>query len=350
MIDLQEDRMMKKDFPSIIGNDFLCHYFASAIRSSTLSHAYILLGAKGTGKHTLALSVAAALNCENKQNDASAIPCGECVSCKKILQKNSADVTVLGKEDKATIGVDAVRFIKNDIATMPNDGDFKIYIIEDAHTMTKQAQNALLLTLEEPPPYAIFLLLCENEEDILETIKSRAPILRINTPTNEMIVEYLRQNFPSARMLMNNSPEEFEQLLKASGGSIGKIVDLIDGKERKQILHNRKIATTLISSLADRTLSSSFADVFLMFSQKRDELSLQLNEIRLAARDLMLIKKSDDPPLVFFTEVSLAEELSYSFSLKALSDLLDSTEEAREAITKNANVRLTLVNFLSSLL
>ena len=151
-------------------------------------------------------------------------------------------------------------------------------------------------------------------------------------------------------MLMNNSPDEFDQLLKASGGSIGKIVELIDGNERKQILHNRKIAATLISSLADRTLSSSFADIFMMFSQKRDELSIQLNEIRLAARDLMLMKKSDNPPLVFFTDESFAEELSYSFSLKALSDLLDSTEEAREAIIRNANIRLTLINFLTSLL
>ena len=87
-----------------------------------------------------------------------------------------------------------------------------------------------------------------------------------------------------------------------------------------------------------------------MFSQKREDISAQLNEIRLAARDLILIKKSDAPHLVFFADQGYAEELSYSFSLKRLSDILDLAEEARFAMLKNANIRLTLVNFLTSLL
>ena len=151
-------------------------------------------------------------------------------------------------------------------------------------------------------------------------------------------------------MLMNNSPDEFEQLLKASGGSIGRIIELIDGKERKQILHNRRTAELLISYIADRSYASSFAEIFSMFSQKREELAAQLSEIQLAARDLMLLKKSDEPPLVFFTNKEYAEELSYSFPLKKLSDIIEGAEEARMAVVKNANVRLTLVNFLTSLL
>ena len=257
---------------------------------------------------------------------------------------------LLGRADKATIGVETVRFIKNDIVTFPNDGDFKIYVIEDAHTMTKQAQNALLLTLEEPPSYAIFILLCENDENILETIKSRAPTLRLNTPSNELILDHLKSNSPSARSFMNNSPDEFEQILKASGGSIGRILELIDGKERRQLLHNRELATLLIRSLAERSFVGSFSEILSMFSQKRDEISLQLNEICLAARDLILIKKSDEPRLVFFTDEGDAEELSYSFSLKRLCDIIDLAEQARLAMLKNANIRLTLINFLTSLL
>ena len=342
--------MMKKDFSNVIGNDALCDYFASAIRTGTLSHAYILLGAKGVGKHTLAYSLSAALNCENKTRKDHPLPCMTCSSCKKITEKNSADVMLLGRADKATIGVETVRFIKNDIVTFPNDGDFKVYVIEDAHTMTKQAQNALLLTLEEPPPYAIFILLCENDENILETIKSRAPTLRLNTPSNELILDYLKSNSPSARSFMNNSPDEFEQILKASGGSIGRILELIDGKERRQLLHNRELATLLIRSLAERSFVGSFSEILSMFSQKREEISLQLNEICLAARDLILIKKSDEPRLVFFTDEGDAEELSYSFSLKRLCDIIDLAEQARLAMLKNANIRLTLVNFLTSLL
>ena len=340
--------MMGKDFSGIIGNDALCDYFASAIRKEALSHAYILLGPKGCGKHTLAYSVAAALNCENKKD--KNIPCMQCSSCKKITQRISADIILLGREDKATIGVEAVRFIKSDISTFPNDGDFKVYIIEDAHTMTKQAQNALLLTLEEPPEYAVFILLCENIENILETIKSRAPILRLNSLPNELIVDYLKENSPSARSFMNNSPDEFSQLLQASGGSIGYILELIDGKEKKQILQNREISALVIKSIAERSLAESFSDILSMFSQKREEIMEQLGQIQLAVRDLMLLKKSDNPRLLFFTDMDYAEELSYSFSQKKLCDILDRAEEARLSMLKNANIRLTLVNFLTSLL
>ena len=159
---------MKKDFSSIIANDDICTYFASSIRKNTLPHAFILVGAKGIGKHTLARLVAASLNCEAKSNDSLPLPCCECNSCRKILQNNSADVIYISKEDdRATLGVDPIRFIKEDVVYYPNDGDFKVYIIEDAHTMTVQAQNAFLLTLEEPPSYAVFILLCENTETIL---------------------------------------------------------------------------------------------------------------------------------------------------------------------------------------
>lgn len=339
---------MGKDFSGIIGNDALRDYFSSAIRKEALSHAYILLGPKGCGKHTLAYSVAAALNCENKEHEN--IPCMKCNSCKKISERISADIIPIGRDGKATIGVEAVRFIKNDIATFPNDGNFKVYIIEDAHTMTKQAQNALLLTLEEPPEYAVFILLCENIENILETIKSRAPILRLNPLPNELIVDYLKENSPSARSLMNNSPDEFSQLLQASSGSIGYILELIDGKEKKQILQNREISALVIKSVSERSLAESFSDILSMFSQKREEIAEQLEQIQLAVRDLMLLKKSDNPRLLFFTDMDYAEELSYSFSQKKLCDILDLAEEARLSMLKNANIKLTLVNFLTSLL
>jgi L-cysteine desulfidase len=94
-----------------------------------------LLGAKGMGKHTLAKLIAAAINCDNKMDIDATIPCEECNSCRKILSNNSADITYISREkDKATIGIDPIRYIKSVVAIYPNDGDFKVYIIEDAHT------------------------------------------------------------------------------------------------------------------------------------------------------------------------------------------------------------------------
>ena len=339
---------------NIIGNDDLYNYFTSCAKANSLSHAYILLGAKGTGKHTLARLVSAALNCENRDNENASLPCLECNNCQKIMNGISPDVIYISKEkDKATLGVESVRFIKENVSYFPNDGNHKIYIIEDAHTMTIQAQNAFLLTLEEPPEYAIFILLCEHTENILETIKSRAPILRMKTPQRDEVIEFLKSNYPSVCTLMNNSPDEFEQIYMASGGSIGRILELINSSEKKQILQNRELAQKLIESIAHNRLSSEFGEIAEMFSQKREErekIVAQLSEIQCAIRDLITIKKSDEPKLIFFTDIKYTEDLSYSFSLKKLIQISESTEKARLSLLRNANVKLTVINYLSELI
>lgn len=344
---------MKNNFSGIIANDDICNYFAASIKTGSLSHAYILLGTKGTGKHTLARLIASAVNCENRDNDNFGIPCHSCNSCKKITQNNSADVITVSREkDKATLGVDPIRFVKSDISVYPNDGDYKVYIIEDAHTMTTQAQNALLLTLEEPPQYAIFILLCENTENILETVKSRAPILRMKTPSEKETIAFLKENHPSARTFINNSPEEFRQIYMASKGSIGRILELIGSSEKKQVLANRDLAQKLIEAIANNSLSREFSNILSLFSQKREErerLIAQLVEIQSALRDLMIIKKSDDSEMIFFTDAKYAEELSYCFSTQKISKIMESAEKTRLALLKNANVKLTVINFLSNL-
>ena len=345
---------MNNDFQGIIANDELCSYFATAIKSGSLSHAYILHGARGTGKHTLALLLAAALNCENKGDSHSSIPCRECNSCKKIFGKISPDVTLVSREDdRATLGITPIRKIREDVTFFPIDGAYKVYIIEDAHTMTTQAQNALLLTLEEPPSYAVFILLCEDTESLLETIKSRAPILRMKTPSEEQTVAFLKENHPPARTFINTSPDEFKQIYKASGGSIGRILELIGSTEKKQILQNRSLVEQLMKAIADHSLATRFSEINSMFAQKRedrDKLISQLCEIQSAVRDLMVLKKADEPQMIFFTDVEYAEELSYSFSTQKLTQIYESAEKARIALLRNANVKLTVVNFLSGLI
>lgn len=345
---------MENGFNDIIGNGELCSYFESAAREDSLSHAYILLGPRGTGKHTLARRIAAAASCEKRHDTVHTVPCGECPSCRKILGAGSADVNLISREDgKATLGVDAVRFIRSDVAFAPNDGDYKIYIIEDADTMTPQAQNALLLTLEEPPTYAIFLLLCENAESLLETVRSRAPILRMRIPPYEDALAYLKEHYPEARTFINSSPEEFEQLYIISSGSIGRVLELISSSEKAQLLQSRRVAQQVIEAVAHRTLARDIAEISSAFSAKRDErdrIAEQLSELTAAARDLMLVKRSDKPHLIFFTDQEYAEELAYSLSVERIVQIIERTEQARLALARNANVRLTVINLLTSLI
>lgn len=345
---------MNNNHFDIIGNDDLYNYFTSCAKSNSLSHAYILLGAKGTGKHTLARLIAASVNCEQRLNENALLPCRECPSCKRILANNSADFICISREkDKATLGVDPIRFIKTDVSVYPNDGDFKIYVIEDAHTMTPQAQNALLLTLEEPPQYVVFILLCEHTETILETIKSRAPILRMKTPEKSEAIAYLKDNNPTARTFINNSPDDFDRIYMASGGSIGRILELISSSERKQVLQKRELVERLIDAIAHRTVARDFGELFALLPQKRDEreklISLLL-EAESALRDLMVLKKADEPTLTFFTDVEYAEELSYCISVQKIAEIMTLIEDTRISLLRNANIKLTLTNLLSNLI
>ena len=212
---------MKQALPRLWGNDALRARFGNDILARRLSHAYILEGKYGLGKHTLALQLAAAQSCLAKDDEHAPLPCGTCKNCKKILEGKSPDVTIIGREKgKVQITVDAVRHLRTDVLTAPNDLDTKVYIIEDAHAMNQQAQNALLLTLEEPPAYVLFLLLCEDASNLLETIRSRAPIYRLQSLPLDTVRQYVTQHTPPGITL---PPEDkLEQLLMAADGSIGK--------------------------------------------------------------------------------------------------------------------------------
>lgn len=340
---------MGKDFDPLIGNEEIKRCFTENIRTDSFSHAYIISGEHGIGKHTLARLIAAAVNCEKRKDPSFELPCRSCISCKKILENNSADVSIIGKAAKATIGIDSIRFIKNDICIAPNDGDYKIYIIEDAQDMTVQAQNALLLTLEEPPSYAMFLLLCDDTEPLLETVKSRAPMIRMNVPEKEETIKYLKKNYPSLKILSSSASEEFEQIYKAANGRIGKILEL-SGDEKNRMLQSRELASSLIRSCADSSLATEIPIFISLFSQKRDVISEQLTEFQSAVRDIIAIKRSESPPLLFFTDLEYAEEISYNFSVKKLLSMLERSEHTRLSILRNANIKLALTDFLIGLL
>ena len=120
---------MKPIFTDVVGNDELKERLANDVLSSKLPHAIILEGPRGSGKHTIAKICAAALSCEKATDKTSSLPCGKCISCRKILGNKSPDVIMVSKEERATIGVDSIRFLKEDVYVIPNDNEHKVYII-----------------------------------------------------------------------------------------------------------------------------------------------------------------------------------------------------------------------------
>ncbi len=316
-------------------------------------HAYIIEGKRGTGRHLLARTIAASLACENKSKDGIPLPCHTCTNCMKIEKDISPDVITVKKEpDRSTIGVNSSRFIRSDVCIYPNDLDYKIYIIDKADIMTDEAQNALLLTLEEPPPYAVFLLICEKADSLLETVRSRAPIIRTESVSTEIMSEYLCNSAPEeysseARRIKSSSDTEFYEIIASSDGSIGKAYELLDPEKRAPMLELRREVKNLVKNILTNSSNSQVFDSVSSLSSKRDELSKQLELVTVAIRDLVVLKKYEDAPLCFYADRENAIELSSLKSASFLFKLTEIFEEAIAALEKNANVKLT-VTALSS--
>ena len=330
-------------FSAVVGNRKLCERLGNDIIASKLPHAIILEGPHGTGKHTIAKASAAALVCEEKENAQKPLPCLSCLACRKVMENKSPDVITVGCEDKATIGVDAVRFIKEDISIIPNDSDYKVYIIEDADKMTAQAQNALLLTLEEPPAYAHFFLLCENSGSLLETIRSRAPILRTELLSKDEIDEYISSHDRRAAQMKLSDPSGYGELLMASGYGIGQALEYLEPKSYATVKQTRALATDFVTTVIRSRGASEALPVISKFSSKRDVLAEQLSAVSEAVRDLIVMKKSDTAKLCFFADRDFAIELSDKASTIALFELMEAVEEASDEIGRNANVKLCLM-------
>ena len=340
---------------NIVSNEALCRRLWEDIKNNSLSHAHIIEGKHGSGRHTIAKNIAAALACSDEEN---LLPCGECKNCRDIFEDKCPDVITISKEDKTSLGVEAVRKLKSTLLAVPNNLEVKVYIIEDADTMTVQAQNALLLTLEEPPKNVYFLILCENSRLLLETIRSRAAVLRTLSLSDSDIADYLlgektakpeKSVSDAARALKKSNPAEFDSLLLSSNGSIGRAIELLSPKERAPISELRATATSFISSLLSGSGILHPLSLLPEFSAKRPNLLQQLSYIKLALRDLILLKKCETVPLCFYTDRTAALDLSDRFSEKKLFSITERVDAAFDAIQRNANINLTLVDMLAHL-
>ncbi len=333
---------MSVDFANIVGNAALKKRLSAEIEGKTFPHAYIIEGANGSGRHTLAKNIAAALSC---QGDGSA-PCGSCKSCKKIFSDSSPDITVQGiEEDRTTIGVDTVRKICNDISVAPNDLNVKMYIIEDADMMTEQAQNAFLLSLEEPPEYVIFFLICENSSSLLETVRSRAPVLRLERLGDDEVERYLLENDRRASQLKQDDKLAFDTVIFSADGCIGRAKELLDPKKRKRLLDERKVAVDMISALSSKDRAGVLSLVGSL-GAKRAEVTRYLVSMQCAVRDLLLLKKTENVKLCFYLSKDEADELSSHYSSSSLILLYDAICNALGELEANSNVRLTLLSMV----
>ncbi len=313
------------DFEKIIGNDSLKSLIGSHIRNKTLSHAYIIEGPRYSGKKTLAKEICKALCCEAP---GETLPCGVCRSCKRIEDGYNTDIYTLNSGDKASIQVQDVREMTSTLGFYPDDGDVKIYVIEEADKLTTQAQNALLLSLEEPPAYVVFLLLSENSQNLLETVRSRAQIFRTQTFSTDFTARWLTDN-PAAKRA---SQEAVYSAATVSRGALGAALLALSDKTSTASAIS-KDAGKLVELLCKNQKSETIAFASGMKYSRREYEDF-FDYALFAVRDLISVK-CGGCDTAYYPDEDTAAEIARLSKLSKLSNIYSALVSAKDDITKN---------------
>lgn len=179
-------------FERLLGNERLKQGLTQSLRKGHVSHFYLISGPIGSGRHTLARLLAEALLC--REPDA---PCGRCRACRKVQGGNHPDLLTVDEPEKKTISVERVRALQTDVYVRPNEAEHKVYLFPRAGDLGLPAQNALLKLLEEPPRFTVFILVTDNAERLLPTVRSRCVELTLTPLPRETLLRALRERFPA---------------------------------------------------------------------------------------------------------------------------------------------------------
>ena len=311
-----------------MGHDSIKQHFQKAIELHKVSHAYILAGEAGMGRKSLAHAFALTLLCEKGGSQ----PCMNCHACKQVLSGNHPDLIHVTHEKPGSIGVDDIREQINDtIMIRPYSSYYKVYIVDDAEKMTIQAQNALLKTIEEPPSYAVIILLTINEDLFLPTILSRCVQLKLKPLKDSVIQAYLKETM--------GIPEREAQLYAAfARGNLGKAIKLSDSEEFKDMYKR------LLSML--RNIKNMDISQLLDYSKKlKEEMDIYecLDFMQVWYRDALMFKVTNDANLLIFKdEYSTISDMSRHIGYDGFENILQAIEKARIRLEANVNMELAM--------
>ena len=309
-------------FAEIIGQREQKNHLIRAVEKNKISHAYIISGEESSGKKMLAEAFAATLLCEKGGSDA----CGECISCRKAMSHNHPDIKYVTHEKPRTISVDDIREqLNGDVVIKPYESAHKVYIVEDAQLMKEPAQNALLKTLEEPPEYAIIMLLTTNADSFLQTIRSRCVTLETKPVPDDVIVDFL---------MKKHRIVDYEARAAAAfaQGNVGKAMELAASED---FTAKKDLAVNILSRITNAN-NERFIEMQTSLLDAKDDLDTFYELFTLWYRDVLLYKTTGQADRLIFNRnlfqiKQVAEEISY----EKLDEIIARIEEAKTRRRQN---------------
>ena len=317
------------EFKDILGHEQIKEHFQNAAATGKVSHAYILSGEEGMGKKTLANAFAMTLLCEEGGRE----PCMQCHACKQVLSGNHPDLIYVTHEKPASMGVDDIREqLINDITIKPYSSAYKIYIIPDANKMTEQAQNALLKTIEEPPEYAVILLITENSKNLLDTIQSRCITLNTRPLTKAEIKEYLIKN-------LQMDEDQADIAAAFCQGNVGKAIHFSSDQNFQEM----KAETLSLLKQIDKMDVPEIMQQIKSFSQRKSSMDDYLDLMLLWYRDVLMFKITKDTNILLYREEYKAiSEQACIHNYQKIENIIKAIDNAKVRLAANVNFDITI--------
>ncbi|MBO7333950.1 MAG: DNA polymerase III subunit delta [Lachnospiraceae bacterium] len=316
-------------FGDIVGQDAIKGHLMAAIEQDKISHAYIICGERLSGKEFIAKIFSSALLCDEEEGK----PCGHCHNCVMSYSGSNPDIIRVTHDKPNTISVDDIREQVNEtIRIMPYGGKRKIYIINEAEKMNPQAQNALLKTMEEPPEYAVIILLTSNLEELLPTILSRAVILSMRPVRDKEVKKFL--------MEVEKVPDYKADICVAfARGNVGKAKLLAKNEDFDNI---KSDVIQLVKYIRDMEVSE-LTEAVKRASGYKLEINDYLDIITVWYRDVLMFKATADANhLIFKDEIQYIRKAADLSSYEDIQDIIDALEKAKKRLSVNVNFDLTM--------
>ncbi len=308
----------------IIGHEKIKEHLQNAIRMDKVSHAYIFNGPDKSGKMMLAERFAMALQCEEKKPT----PCGECHSCKQALHHNQPDIIYVRHEKPNVISVDDIRTqLNHDIVVKPYAGPYKIYMIDEAEKLNPQAQNALLKTIEEPPAYAVIMLLTTNADLFLPTILSRCIRLDLKTVPDEKIKKFLmeEQQIPDYQA---------DVCVAFAQGNVGKAVQLASSDSFNEL----KDMTLQLVRRVKEIDTYEMAQAVKQIAEYKLEIGDYFDLLMIWYRDVLLYKATQEVDrLIFKDQIYEIKKQADVSSYQGIEEILEALDKAKIRVKANVN-------------
>ena len=316
-------------YSQVAGQEEIKTSLIKAIKNNQISHCYIFEGPKGMGKYDLALIFAQSILCSNFQQD----PCNECSNCIKMNSMNFPDLHIINKDGKAIKREDIDTLIES-VYKKSYESSKKIYIIKDAHSMTTQAANTFLKTLEEPPGDSVIILLTTNVNLLLPTIISRCQTIKFRNISKETIKTYLKEYY-------STEEEKADLAANYSKGILNKAVSIVNGND--EILEEREKIIKVFDKIIN-TNSEIIYDIDNYFEENKDDIDIIIEIMMIWIRDIIFVQNNMQDLVMNKDLIYLAKE--HSEKMRDKSNLIEYLQNTSDNIKSNVNYKLAIDNML----